>query len=379
MASTSDLLKIAPKPELYWKAVWISFIPLGIAALLGVIDFLFNITIGIHMGSFAIPYWLLLAVLTSPYYLGSLYLIHSDEFFGAYILEIPTIEGKRGLKYVPLFVGRIARFTRNEQEAQFPGEPEQISSVTDEETTRMRSQLLKPVRITTGGPEQGEDAEVVKDHPMNSSVGFEPTFTVFWQVELDENLADDNEGFFEFADNIPGKTWEQKLLTVLKQMRDTGEEALGEIMGQHSAAWSIVFRAKLAQQVAERIAAEVQKWGIRVCKVGVQNISGSHAVHIALDGIVEADAKAKAMRTTAAGQKDSDILVSEGKKQARINELTGEGEGLKAAAAAAGMEPVDFAGIGIATEVAKHADVILGTDGFKEVMGMGKALLGGKK
>ena len=62
MASTSDLLKIAPKPELYWKAVWISFIPLGIAALLGVIDFLFNITIGIHMGSFAIPYWLLLAV-----------------------------------------------------------------------------------------------------------------------------------------------------------------------------------------------------------------------------------------------------------------------------------------------------------------------------
>lgn len=378
MASVSGLLRINPEPKLYRQAVIISMIPLILAGLLAIAGLLFG-GIGIHFGTHTLPFWLLLILVTAPYYLASTYVISANEFYCVYIFEKPTIEGRGGIKFVPAIAGRLERFPRGEQEAQFPGEPEEISHVPDDVAAQMRPKLLNPIRITTGGPEQGECAEALKDNIMNEQLTFEPTFTVFWQVELDEDASDDREGVFEFSINIPGKDWPAKLLTIIKQMRDTGEQALAEIMGRHSAAWCIVYRAELAEHVQKRISAEVAQWGINICRVGVQNLTGSHEVNIALGKIPAAKANAQATVIGAQAEKNRLITESEGQAQAEINTGTAKGQAIAAAAKAIGVDGKEYWQGELGPQILGDKAVIIGDDGIAKALAIGAKVVGAVK
>lgn len=369
MAGTSRPLKIELRPDYYYIAVAASFVPLLIAALFAAFGF------GIHIGTFTVPYWLLIVLGMLPYYLRSCFFVQTDEFAGITVLETAALERGQGFTFAPLWLTELHRFPRAIQQEQFPGEPEQISHMPDEEADRTRSALLEPIRITTGGPEQGDE---FKDDILNERLTFEPTATVQWQVQLDQDHGDDDQGFFEFYVNIPGKSWPEKYRNLLKLMRDTVENALNVIMSQHSAAWCIKNKQVLIDEVGVRLAEAVSRWGITICEVNILNITPSHAVNIALGRIPEAKANAQATGLTADAERNRLIKEGEGRAQARHLELAAEGTGLAEAAQALGMSGTDYRTTQVAEKLGDKT-IILGTDGFKEAFRIGTALLGGRK
>lgn len=350
----------------YYAAVAISVIPAFITFIIALFG------LGFHVGSVSIPYWPLLLMALAPYYLASVSFIQTNEFGGIMVFETPARELAQGPVYAPLWLTELARFPRAMQQEQFPGEPEQISNMPDDEADRARSTLLEPIRITTGGPEQGGDADAYKDDLLNERITFEPTITVQWQVE--------QHGFFEFYVNVPGNDWAAKYRNLLKIMRDSAENALNIEMSRHSAGWAISNKEHLVQAVAERISRAVSHWGIMVCEVNILNITPSHEVNIALGRIPEAKANSQATGINADAEKNRLIKEAEGRAKARELELTAEGKGLKAAADELGMSGADYRASEIAEKLAGSDNaIIVGVDGFAQALALGKAVMGGKK
>lgn len=361
----ADPLKAALNPGRYWLMVALSFLP-GMYAIVA-----YMLSWGLELWEVLLPYWIPALIVQAIYFLDGWHRIQTSEFAGISALEVPAREVKSGLVYAPRWLTEVDRFPRAIQQSQFPGEPEQIAKVSDEEADRMRSDLLRPIRITSGGP----DGESDKDDPLNARITFEPTFTVEWQVESDK--AD--EGFYQFFQNIPGEGWEEKYHNVLKMMRDVGQHALAEEMPQHSAAWSIKNVEKLSRRVQTEIVEASHTYGITVCQVHVLGIEPNHATNTALAKIPQAKADAIAVGISAQARKGQLIVESEGAAQARFNELKAEGDGVKAAAEAVGISPAEYRAGEIAPKILGDKAVILGGNGIAEAVAIGKTVVEGMR
>jgi hypothetical protein len=394
MATDRKALRIKKDPKKYWYSVGVSAIPLAYAALQATYDYFSGGgASGIHLGGSTLPFSVLAPLAASPYYYASTYLIDAKEFFGIYTLERPAKEGRSGLVYAPRGYNRLERLPRAEQQDQFPGEPEQIRHMSAEQAQLARSELLEPMFITTGGIETDPKyADELKYDAMNGHYTFEPTFTVTWQVELDVNRNDEDEGFFEFALNISGNTWEEKYRTILKRMRDAGEEALGEIMAAHSAAWCIKYRAIIVEAVKARIRERVTEWGIVICEVTVLNINGGKTLSEKLGNILGANADAQVTVTAATAEatattiragaeKERLIKESEGLAQAAVNAGEASGTAYAKKAEKMGMKPEEIFDREIASTMFGKKTVVFGGDGVAQMMAAARTALksvGGK-
>jgi regulator of protease activity HflC (stomatin/prohibitin superfamily) len=365
--STSDQgpLDIELKPQYYTAAVLASLSPILFAAIF----WLFGA--GVHVGNFTVPYWLLTILAFLPYWLSGINFIQTEEFGGLTVFETPAKELEHGFAYAPPWLTELARFPRAVQQDQFPGEPEQISNLPDEEADRLGSKLLEPIRITTGGPERGDGADEFKDDLLNERLTLEPTIVIQWQVEM--------KGFFQFYTNVPGKGWKQKYRNVLQRMRDTGERELNNVMSDHSAAWAIKNKKMLTALVAEAITKAVESWGIIICEVDVLNLVPSKSVNEALNTIPEAKARAEATVISATAEKNRLTVVSEGEAQATINKAEAEGEGKRREAEKLNMEPSALIALEFAEKLGDKT-ILLGTGAFVEALSLGgKIMEGGKK
>lgn len=356
------LLQVTLRPALYKAAVAFVLIP-GMLSLALFILWALTGSPGIHAGSVSIPYGLLILP-CALYYVASCFFVRTNEFAGVTVLEIPVIECTAGFVFVPLWLAELHRLPRAEQADQFPAEPEKISNLPDEEADRIKSTLLEPIRITTGGPEVGEEAEKFKGDLLNERLTLEPTIVVHWQVEFDAMTSDGYAGFFNFYVNMPGNTWSAKYHGVLKRMRDTSEGVLNSELSKHSAGWAIANKDKLVQMVFDELAEAVSEWGINVYQVQILNLVPHRSVNVALGTIPEAKAQGEAKVISAANEKTAMISLAEGKKQVTILEDQGEGEGLKAFADASGVPAIEKLRIDAAIEIGKNGKNINIGDGL---------------
>jgi regulator of protease activity HflC (stomatin/prohibitin superfamily) len=361
-------IAIQMRPNRYWAAVAVTAIPLLISLIAAIFG------AGVHIGSVTIPYWCLILLASSPYYFASSFFVQTNELAGLTVLEIPAFEKTAGYVYAPLWLTELQRFPRALQQDQFPGEPEQISKMPDDEADKTRSTLLRPIRITTGGPSDAHPEDL-----LNSRLTLEPSVTVQWQVEFDAFKGDNDEGFFEFYINIPGKTWPEKYRAILKMMRDTAEKALNIEISSMSAAEVMNNNQKIIDSVTLSIQEATRDWGIIICEVNVLGLEPDHATNTAMSTIPQAKARATAVGIDAEARKRQLILESEGEAQARVNLLTAEGEGLRAAAEKLGISGADYRAGEIAQKVLGDKAVIIGADGIAGAMSIGKTILGGSK
>lgn len=367
------LLQVTLRPALYKAAVAFVLAP-GILSLALLILWAFTGSPGIHAGSVSIPYGLLIFP-CALYYVASCFFVRTNEFAGVTVLEIPAIECTAGFVFVPLWLAVLHRLPRAEQEDQFPGEPEQISNLPDEEADRTKSTLLEPIRITTGGPEVGEEAEKFKGDLLNERLTLEPTIVVHWQVEFDAKTSDGYAGFFNFYVNMPGDTWSQKYHGVLKRMRDTAEGVLNSELSKHSAGWAIANKDKLVQMVFDELAQEVSDWGISICQVQVLNLVPHRSVNVALGTIPEAKAQGEAEVISASNKKMAMITLAQAEKEVIVLRSQGEGEGLKVFADASGVQPLEKLRIDAAVEIGKNGkNINIGEGLLKSVENMVGAL-----
>lgn len=360
-------LKIEVRPERYKLAVYASFAPVLPLIVLMVFGW------GIHIGPFTIRYWVLFMFALLVYWGDSIYRIKTDEFAGIMSFETAVRERAQGLLYAPKWLTDVARFPRSLNKERFPGPTERISSVSDEETTRLGTDLYKPIRITTGGPEQGNE---FMDSNLNSEQTFEPIIDIDWQAQLDENPDDDDQGFFELYVNIPGKTWEQKYLSVVARLRSTAEGVLNIRMSKHSAAWCIKYKDLLTAEVRSALEESVANWGIVICEVNVSNITPSKIVNIALGSVAEATAKSKAASILADGEAAGITKRGDAQNTVDKNKLIQRAIGESVAAKLTNMSVAERLGYEVVGSLGDKTTIVLGLDGIKDLAhGAAKKLL----
>lgn len=356
MADSSEPVDIELKPSYYWTAVAASLIP-GFVTIL-----LYAFNWGIHMGTVTIPYWVFALPFCALYYAASCFMIQTEEFGGITVLETPALELEHGFVYAPFGITELERFPRKLNQHQFPGEPEDISKLPDDEADRTRERLMRPIRITTAGEDSSDP-----DDPLNSRLTLEPSFTVIWQVQKD--------GFFEFYTNIPGKTYAEKLGNLLQFMRDTGEKALNIEISRRNAAQVTSEKEQIADEVQTRIAHATERWGIMICEVNVLGLEPDHATNIALAGITQAKANAKSTLIVADADSKAQVTRAKGTAESVVIQQRSLGEGLKARAEASGVDAETLFKIDAAVEIGKNnSKIIISGD----LIDIGKKLIGGK-
>ncbi len=290
---------------------------------------------------------------------------------GIFVFENPARETDSGWFFVPWGISRLDTMPAYTSQDQFPSNPEKVSKRDDD--LGLLEGEFRPIRAMTAGSKE-EDG----DDPLNTRLTLEVTFAVRWRLR--------EEGFFDLYIRIPGRSWEDKLVSIRQQMRDTGETELLEEIADRAP-----FRVNSEMElVNDNLKTELQRavleWGIEIEEARMQAPDFPHKVNVALARIAESRANRQATETDAQAEKVRLTLIGEGEAAAmkaraegRKRELAAEGEGLQLAAAALGMSGEDYRAGEIAKETIGEGTLVLGSEGIAQAMGLGKLIVGNGK
>lgn len=352
-------VELSPNLE---RAAFTSIIAIGAASL----GASYYTDLGIHLWDHVTAnYGTMAFVLDLAYFAASWQRVRTERVGGKTILERPVKEVGAGWHFVPFGIGKLLSVPVAVQEVQFPGDPEQISKRLD--SKGLFPGEFRPMRIMTGLPSESG----VKDDILNERTAVEVTFSVRWQVCIDN--------FFEFWINTPGRTWEAKKKSIEKQMRDTGENELTEQIAQISAGDVSSNISVLNEKLFAALEKAVRGWGITIKECRMQSPDYGEGITHALARIPIANADAKTTRINAATEKGRLVTLSEGQAQARANLLEADGLGYAKAAEAAGMETREYRNGVLATEILGKKTILIGEAGITGAMGVVKTAVGALK
>ncbi len=298
---------------------------------------------------------------------ASIRMLRVNEVAAIVLYGLPMIRVRRGPKFIIFGLFQLARFTSSVIQNQFPADPELIQKTPDEvplETIEIpqadgsvvRKLKVRPIRITTAKPKEA----LGEDDILNVQMTVEFTFWTRWIVTDP----------FELIINTSGDISE-----VVRQMRDAGESLLNNEVTQMTPSELVAGFKDLRDKLLAAIKAAVESWGIEVIDAGLTAPDLNHQVAAALRDIPIAKARAK--QTIIAAQAEKVRLAEEGKGRgkAREEEIAGEGRGYKRAGKFIGVTPEIVLQAQVARETVGEADLVLGTDGLVQAVGLGKKLL----
>ncbi len=300
-------------------------------------------------------------------YLGlSIRVIDTEEIGGIMVLQKPSKAVEAGLAIVLLWFMELHKMPTGVQQVQFPAEPEQISKRPDE--AGLLPGEMRPIRITTGPPKPGDTTN--DNDVLTERLTVEVTVVVRWRVE--------HGTFFEVFVRIPGRNWPEKRHEIERQMRDTAETELIEEASGMTAGELVNNVSNVNKKLTTEVANCVLPWGVTVLEARMQSPDLSHQVSQKLAAIVTARAEAKATRVTADATRYKLEQEGQGRAAALQAELAAQGKGLKesADAMADGTKPRELLEAEVAKATIGEGDLIIGTDGIAQALGLAKGLLG---
>ena len=301
------------------------------------------------------------------WFVNSIEIVGIDEVGAVELYGLPMIKTGRGPKVLAKGLFQLRLFSGKVEETQFPDEPEFIQKTDDKQPLEeveyvdangdlVRRKKVRPIRITSAEPTKEELAE---GGILNTQMTLELTFWIRWII-VDP---------FDLIVNAGDAT------SVIKQMRDVGESTLNNYVTQHTPKQLIKGSKELETALMERIAESVRKWGVKVVGAGMTAIDLNHEVASELRNV--AKVKAVAEQTRIAADAEAYKLEQEGKGRgaARAAELAGEGRGYKEAGELIGVEPREVLAAQVARDTVGEADLVLGSEGIAQVVGLGKKIL----
>ncbi len=303
---------------------------------------------------------------------ASLKVIQVDEVGAVFFYGTPMLTMHRGPKLLLAGIFQLEKFQSSVIQNQFPDEPELIQK-TDDKTfleevvvvladgTAIKRKKVRPLRVTTRRP-SADDVDDI----LNSQMTVEFTFWVRWVIKDPFALIIGTGGDVDEA---------------VRQMRDTGESRLNIEVTQMTPSELISQFDGLQKRLFAGIRDSVADWGIEVKDVGLATPDLNHEVAIAMRDITIAKANAVRTRTTADAESYRLAQEGAGRAQARAAELAGEGRGYKEGAELMGIAPSEFLAAQVARDTIGEGDLILGTEGIAQAVGLGKKILkpGGDK
>ncbi len=297
----------------------------------------------------------------------SIRVIGVSEVAAVVLYNLPMTRVRRGPKFILFGFFQLFRFPASVHQNQFPGDPELIQKgddklpletveVVQKDGTVLHKQKVRPIRITTAKPKESLGDEDI----LNTQMTVEFSFWVRW-------IATDP---FELIINVSGN-----LDDAVKQMRDAGESLLNNEVTKLTPSELIDQFKELRNKLFEAIKQSVNEWGIDVIDVGLTAPDLSHEMSAALRNV--ASTKAEAKTKVIAAEAERIRLHTEGKGQGQAQEerLAGEGRGYKRLARSIGVSPEKVLEAQVTRDTVGEADLILGTDGLTQAIGLGSRLL----
>ncbi len=330
----------------------------------------------------AMPTWQIFLGLAILWLAFSVKRIGPDEQ-GAILLWGKTmIAVRRGPKVVIAGIFQLERFGASVRNRQFPDDPEFIQKTDDKipleqveitlpDGTKKIRNKVRPIRLTTAKPVPGQDDDI-----LNVQMVVEFTFWVRYIVVNP----------FLYIVNAQGFDDASRAAAVEGQMRDTGETALTLEVTKLTPSQLISQMEDLQVKLESALKAKIVRWGVEIVDLGLTSPDLSHELSSALRDIPKEKANAaKALAIAAQVRTQADAesyrLTKEGEGlgNKREAELAGEGRGYKKMAEILNIEGREALAAQVARDTVGEGDLIVGMDGVRDVIAMGKMVLGNNK
>ncbi len=329
----------------------------------------------ITLGDYTVSWGIITFGMSLIWMSTSIAFVGADEIGMAYFYGIPISTIDSGPKLIPAGILQLDIFPASVIQNQFPDEPEYIQKTDDSaplETVRIRNAdgtiteryKVRPMRITTKAPAKADkssnDTKNDSDSILKAQMSLEFTFWVRWKI-IDPYL---------FTLATSGSIDE-----TVKQLRDSGESSLNEDVTTRTTDELVSEFNSVQKNLLEKIKADVDGWGIQIIAVGLTAPDITKDVASALQDIPIAKASAQVTRITADAESYRLEKEGQGRAKARTAEIVAEGQGYADSAKIMGVTTTEILRAQVARETVGKGDLILGTEGLAQVMGIGKALL----
>jgi len=372
MTQDQDIEKLrklaAPHFSLYLFGITLSFLIMGISIYFSYTNWDIAETNGISVGALA-------AAGLTLWFVLSLRSLKNTVFGAAFLFGKPALKmSGGGLWFVPLGIFQVHIIPAVVMQIQLPGEPEDVQKTSDKEPLRVAiieidgkevaRTKVRPIRITTKRP--GNDTGA-NDDPLNTQLTITPSFWYRWHV-VDPFL-------YELALGSEAGA--------AQNLRDKGET----ILTQHITKMTPAELTSSFKDIQDAFEAESKKdvaeWGIAIEDSGLVPFDYGKAIAVTLDNIgiakgevaIATSAAAKTI-IAAEAEKTKRTLEGEGDGAAEESIRAGRGRGIQAIAKVTRSQGAQTV---LAAEVAENTigkgDVIIGTDGIQQVLGIGKKMM----
>ena len=104
------------------------------------------------------------------------------------------------------------------------------------------------------------------------------------------------------------------------------QTTLRQLIGKLELQETLTSRDKINTELRETIDSASDKWGVKVNRIELQDITPPKDIQTAMDKQMKAEREKRAMIYEAEGQKESSIRIAEGEKEAAIRQAEGEKE-----------------------------------------------------
>ncbi|MDR3548869.1 MAG: SPFH domain-containing protein [Candidatus Pacebacteria bacterium] len=344
-----------------WKYRFVVNVVAGLLAISSLSVFFFpRLLGGVWIGDTFLPYSFSVLIFTVAYTIASVKQIQTDQYGGITVFNQPSINAGPSWWFVPLVVTKLRHRERSVQEMIFPGPPEKVSKKPDDEP--LLPGEVRPIRIQTGRPDPN-----LGDDPLNSQMTLEVQWYVRWQVE--------QENYFDFDIRLPGRDWEEEKTLLYGQMRDVGTAAIAADFAKGPVSVVIDGLENLNKKMKPLLQKAFSGSGILIVQAGVESPDLRLTVNQALADLAASKAGAQTTRIKAAAERNRLTEEGLGRAAAREAEITAEGKGVAAAAEAIGISGQEYLSADVAMKTIGKGTIIIGTDGVREAIGVGKAIL----
>lgn len=332
---------------------WLYYLVLGIVCV-GFFFVGFQLTT-VSVSGFNLGY--LVWVVGGLYLVASFRTIGPEVIAGVQFLEIPTIVATGHPIFVLPGLFTVVIVTRATIQMELPGEPENIFRKEDIEV--VPEGMVPPVRITFAR----DQSSSTNQDPLAERITAEVSSFVRFRIKTKE--------FWSFFVRI------NTLEETRRQLNDMAVSMLQERLATLTAAEALRQQETVSDELDDLIRTKTVNWGIELIDARIKLYGFSHDLNSAIAGMA-----------MSAAQKRSTILVSEGEQTRLTNEgvgranaiekeLQARSQGLKQMAADLGVSGSEALGAETARAFANGTSntTVVGVDGFKELVAVGKTII----
>lgn len=295
---------------------------------------------------------------------SSIRVIAVDEIAIALVYGYPSITLTRGPKIGIRGVFQVQHFPAEVVQVQFPDEPELVQKTPDEvpletvivydgDGNAMERKKVRPIRISTRKSGTSDDI-------LDTQLAVEVSFWVRWKITDP----------YEFILTSGGDVDE-----LIRQLRDSGESSLNEEITKRSTSELISEFNEVQKSLENKIKDDVIGWGVWIIGVGLNAPDLTHSLSSEMRNIASVKAKAQQTRITAEATRYATEQAGIATANAEKARIVAEGEGFKESAEIMGISTQELLAADVARKTIGEGDIILGTEGIVQAIGLGKKIL----